>query len=511
MKNIKILLAILMLANLSVSQVTLQYQPCTNCQGTNPVYGIVTDYSTWDLNSDFGMRRYEDSKWHQGIDYNIADGGTNTDETGYHIIAPFDGRFTYVTLSSGYKYFIIQDRNNSSRNLGFGHIFSKEKWITQKSGDMVLTKATNGTWAIICLSTGLAYSYISGLTVIYNEVPYVTQNTCIAGDPIAPVGNSGGEDSNYDTHLHLYYAEDPTQGASSSTQRNNAKNPLQIVNHVNTNFDISIEGITKLTEYNQNLFYSGAEQVSINVKTKMAGAGNGSRYTDQVMDIEKVHLYIKKYGQNDNDYKLILGNNFESKIVLGGRMDNARYPSGNSSYDIASAFGSITRTGIEPFAYKLYPYDNWYFSDIYTRIHKNDNFTGSLKLAACNAEARYSDGVYFIKPRAFRIDNTEAVNPANPNNNTPKQIIIDNFRPYIANVKIKEYGATDFKYNRGWQWVNNSLLFEPLPIPEQKFDNNKDVEIEVTTSEEHILFFILHHFILQYKFPTCGVLHQLIS
>lgn len=132
-------------------------------------------------------------------------------------------------------------------------------------------------------------------------------------------------------------------------------------------------------------------------------------------------------------------------------------------------------------------------------------------MAACNAEARYSDGVYFIKPRAFRIDNTEAVNPANPNNNTPKQIIIDNFRPYIANVKIKEYGATDFKYNRGWQWVNNSLLFEPLPIPEQKFDNNKDVAIEVTTSEEHILFFILHHFILQYKFPTCGVLHQLIS
>lgn len=482
MKKIQILIAILFLTKVSLSQITLQYQPCTDCQGANPVYSNVTDYSTWDLNSDFGMRRYESSKWHQGIDYNIADGNTNTDETGYHIIAPFDGRFTFVTLDNGYKYFIIQDRNNSNRNLGFGHIFSKNKGVTQKSGDMVLTKSDNGTWVIICLSTGIAYSLINGLAVEYDDVTYVTQNTCNAGDPIAPLGNSGGDNSNFDTHLHLYYAEDPTHGVSSSTQRNNAKNPLQIVNHANTNFDISIEGITNLTKYNQNSFYSGAEQGSIQVKIKMAGASNGSRYTNQVMDIEKVHFYIKKYGQNDSDYKLILGDNFDSKIVLGGRIDNTRYPSGNSSYDIASAYGSIIRTGIDPYAYNSYPYDNWYFSDIYTRIHKDDTFTGTIKLAISNAEARYPDGVYLIKPKAYRINNTEAINPANPNNNEPKQILIDNFRPYISNVKIKEYGEENYKYSRGWQWVNNSLLFEPEPV-DIKFSSDKNVEVQVTTSE----------------------------
>ena len=102
MKKIQILIAILFLTKVSLSQITLQYQPCTDCQGANPVYSNVTDYSTWDLNSDFGMRRYESSKWHQGIDYNIADGNTNTDETGYHIIAPFDPSYNKPETTKGH-------------------------------------------------------------------------------------------------------------------------------------------------------------------------------------------------------------------------------------------------------------------------------------------------------------------------------------------------------------------------------------------------------------------------
>jgi len=136
--------------------------------------------------------------------------------------------------------------------------------------------------------------------------------------------------------------------------------------------------------------------------------------------------------------------------------------------------------------------------------------TNNSLAAPINTESYYSDGIYSISVAVFDADYNNYTNNNNSDSKI-KQITIDNFRPNISNVKIKEFGATNYKYSRGWQWVNNSLLFEPLPIPEQKFDNNKDVEIEVTTSEEHILFFILHHFILQYKFPTCGVLHQLIS
>ncbi len=108
--------------------------------------------------------------------------------------------------------------------------------------------------------------------------------------------------------------------------------------------------------------------------------------------------------------------------------------------------------------------------------------TNNSLAAPINTESYYSDGIYSISVAVFDADYNNYTNNNNSDSKI-KQIIIDNFRPYISNVKIKEFGATNYKYSRGWQWVNNSLLFEPLPIPEQKFDNNKDVEIEVTTSE----------------------------
>ena len=464
MKRLKIGLFFIFLSTVSAyCQYDLQYRVSYDSPKIN--------FITKNITSDFGLRR-DASLFHRGIDYSVL---TGDDDMGYRLITPVTGN---VKKIHGTNYIILVIDGPNNNDFGYGHIFDKSNLFDYDTKGMVLLYVDGkpGTKAILNLNSNPISAIGPEIgTVTYNDVVYPVGTFVSAGTDVAPMGNSGIDN----VHLHLYLCEDPI--INPNTILNNAKNPLQFINHEETNYDITINALNNLSEYGQNVFMAGDLTGSIKVQVRMAGANNGSIYTNHVMDIEKVHLYIKKYGQNDNDYKLILGNNFESKIVLGGRMDNARYPSGNSSYDIASAFGSITRTGIEPFAYKLYPYDNWYFSDIYTRIHKNDNFTGSLKLAACNAEARYSDGVYFIKPRAFRIDNTEAVNPANPNNNTPKQIIIDNFRPYIANVKIKEYGATDFKYNRGWQWVNNSLLFEQLTIPEQKFDNNKDVEKEVTT------------------------------
>ncbi len=433
--------------------------------------GIINNYNTSNINSDFGHRLCSNcSKWHRGIDLNRA-GST---DHGDRIITPVNGTVAQIYQRGTYIVLVIDGPGN--QDYGYGHIFEdySDNVLPIVLGNFVLAKmnAPNANrLAIIDILNNRAFSTIANGTVNYGTQSFTTTNTVESGWPVAPVGNSAATNG---THLHLYLLENPNNEPQNN---NNAKNPLHFLSHQTTNFDISIEGITKLTEYNQNTHYSGAEQGSVKVKVKMAGAGDGSIYSNHIMDIEKVHFYIKKYGQNDNEYKLILGNNFDSKIVLGGRIDNTRYPSGNSSYDIASAYGSSTRTGIDPYAYNSYPYDNWYFSDIYTRIHKDDNFTGTIKLATSNAEARYADGVYLIKPKAYRLDNTEAVNPANPNNNTPKQIIIDNFRPYISNVKIKEYGANEYKYSRGWQWVNNSLLFEPEPV-DIKFSSDKDVDVE---------------------------------
>lgn len=486
MKNFLLVITLFLLIENVYAQIVLQYQPCTDCQTATPQYLATTNYVTWDLNSDFGPRDIG-SFWHKGIDYNIANGSQNTDDKGYHIIAPFNGEFTFATLNSAYKYFIIRDQDNNSRNLGFGHIFNGSVGETQISGDMVLKQTDGGNaWAIICLSTGRAYCTIAGLTVTYGQ-PYITQNTCNAGDPIAPIGTSGN--IVFDPHVHLYYARDPNSGTSSIAQRNNAKNPLQIVNHQNTDYNISIENTNNLTEYGQTPFYNGDALSSVKVKITLAGAALGERYTNATMDIDSTLILIKRYGETDDKYSLIKGRNYLSKIVMGGRTDHKRYPSNgwpsNNSFDIAINTGNESRTGIIPHAYSddnQGNHDFLFFSDFYTRIKNTDQYGGALDLANSNSEARYPDGVYLIKPRAFRINNAEATNPANPNNNAPKQIIIDNFRPYISRVKIYEGPNWALKYERGWLWTGNALLLEPQPAS-VIFNQNQNIKVELVSSE----------------------------
>lgn len=488
MKRLLIYLIVLATTKPVIAQITLQYQACSNCQ-TNPTYLAITPYSTWDLNSDFGPRA-DGSFWHQGIDYNIATKETNIDETGYHIIAPFDGVFTYASLNTQYKYFIIRNRNNNNQNLGFGHIFDSQTNVTQISGDMVLTKATNDkTWVIINLTSGKAYSTQPGLKVKYGNNTYNTQDTCVANEAIAPIGNS----CNFPVgvHLHLYFAKDPTKPTGSRNERNNCLNPLQIVNHQDTNYiDISVETLNNLTKYGVLNYYSGSELSSINVKIEMPGAGDSSRYDKETIDIDSVILQIKRFGEENTKYTLIKGDKYHSKIVLGGRVNHKRYPSSNwppsnSLFDIANQIGSISNTGIKPYTYResgAKPHDYFYFSDFYTRLHKSDQFSGTLTLANSNAEARYPDGVFLIRPKAYRIDNSEAENPANPENNAPVQLIFDNFKPFVSAVRVKEQGAIYYNYEREWHWITNKYLLSPLP-PSKVLSNTKDVEIEITTSE----------------------------
>jgi len=388
MKNFILIILLCSQLQISFGQIVLRYEPCTNCQGSNPVYDPAVNYSTWDLNSDFGPRDCTSCTWwHQGIDYNIASGNNNTPETGFHIIAPFDGTITYASLNSSYKYIIIRDQNNNSRNLGFGHIFDSRIGVTQVSGDMVLKRTDDeSNWAIICLSTAMAYCVEAGLQVTYGQNVYETQNIFLEDDPIAPIGNSGGTALNpYDPHLHLYYANDPTMAVSSSADRNNAKNPLQIVDHQNTNYNITIESTNNLTEYGKTPFYNGGALSSVKVKITLAGAALGERYTNATMDIDSTLIFIKRYGEADDNYSLIIGGNYLSKIVMGGRTDHKRYPSNgwpsNNASDIAINAGNNNRTGIVPHAYSddnQGNHDFLFFSDFYTRIKNADQFGGTL-------------------------------------------------------------------------------------------------------------------------------------
>lgn len=479
MKKIIIIFSLLISSTIGFAQ-----SPNIGLQYIDHETQTTQNYITSNINSDFGLRCCDNcSLWHRGIDIN-REGEL---DYGDRILSPTTGIIQQIRAFNTYIVLVIEGPND--QNYGYGHIFSdySNSNLPQVSGNFVLKKMDEpyeNTLAIIDITNNRAFSTVPNGTVTYGDYPRFTTTRTVQqiGWPVAPVGNSFAANG---THLHLYLSKNPLLDPRNI---NNAKNPLQSISHQITNFDISIEAVNKITEYEQTSFYSGDIKASVKVKISMVGAGNTSIYDNQIMDIDSVLLLLKKFGEDDNKYSLIKGDNYFSKLVLGGRLDHKRYPSpnwppSNASFDIAIQYGSNSITGIEPHAYSNGPYDRWLFSDFYTRIHKDDNFTGPLKLAASNSEARYPDGVYFIKPKAYRIDNSEAVNIANPNNNEPKKIIIDNFRPYISNVRIKEYGATNYKYNRGWQWVNNSLLFEPLQNPELKFDRNKDVVIEVTTSE----------------------------
>ena len=101
--------------------------------------------------------------------------------------------------------------------------------------------------------------------------------------------------------------------------------------------------------------------------------------------------------------------------------------------------------------------------------------------ASCNFESYYPDGLYSIKVIIFDADFDNFSNN-NLSDSETYPIIIDNFHPYISNVKIKESGAFNYKYERGWFWINNKMLLSPLPAS-KILDQNADVIIEIMTSE----------------------------
>ena len=178
--------------------------------------------------------------------------------------------------------------------------------------------------------------------------------------PIAPIGNSNAV---YGTHLHLYLVKNAFADPQGI---NNAKNPLQTIIHQNTNFDISIDGLNNLTEFGSGNFFQGNLRSSVNIKINMPDANQGVSYSNSILDIDSTVLLIKMFGEDDSKYEMIKGDEYYSKIVLGGRLDHKRYPSLgwpiSNVYDISKIAGNPKNTGIEPHAYSTTsPFDNYFF------------------------------------------------------------------------------------------------------------------------------------------------------
>lgn len=120
--------------------------------------------------------------------------------------------------------------------------------------------------------------------------------------------------------------------------------------------------------------------------------------------------------------------------------------------------------GVNSFAYNSsnpHPYDDYYFPDFYTRIHK-DHSGGALRTAELPANARYPDGEYALFAQVTNIRDQV----------TSSDILsftLDNFKPYVQRVEVSQSSF----YNSGspfyiveweeyWQptdWAGTGKLF----------------------------------------------------
>lgn len=435
--------------------------------------GVTHNYVYENINSDYGPRIVSTgSFYHPGIDLNLVD----IDDFGFRILTPVAGTIMNLQRSATNNFTYITIDGPDNENYGFGHLFDE---AGNSSGNFTLKLMNSPHETVYCIvdhndpQNITAIGMVVNGTVRYKGVDYPVSNTVLLDQPIGPIGNSGPGG----THLHLYLLRN---AAGSLRDLSNAKNPVQYLYtpeaNPQLNFGVEINSTNNLTMYPPNLynFFDGTEFSSIKTRISLPDEGeNAGLYDISVMDIEKVALHIKKFNEDDSKYVLMKGDRYNLELNLGGVWNGTLYPP-----CIRQQTGDDSRTGIYPYAYNNsnpHNYDDYYFSDFVTRIHKDDGPT-QTQYAFINKDAYYKDGVYTIKPKVFRVTGTEIIN------NETDNIIIDNFCPYVERVKVREdIENSSWKYSRGWVWANNTLTLEPGIS--NRVNGNYDIVINITMSE----------------------------
>src|SRR5690606_4901762 len=128
-----------------------------------------------------------------------------------------------------------------------------------------------------------------------------------------------------------------------------------------------------------------------------------------------------------------IGDKIEAIISEGGRLGE---PAINHSNPI-NKFNWET-TGIHSNAYNSAtsgdnarnPWDEYFFTDFYTRIHKNDLRSGNTKLISdAPMNERYEDGWYDFRVQTNRSNNDTLYS-------FEQYFTIDNFKPYLTEINF---------------------------------------------------------------------------
>ncbi len=480
MKNLFFVLSIVLQSLILVGQqLNVGYEPCSNCypndrnSDTIYTYGARAVFGTSDISSDYGRRNCTAcSDWHLGVDYTRLNADA---DIGDHLLNIEEGDIVALRAGGGnYKYIIVESDDYS---FGYGHIFRNGNTYPMQSGGLFLWKGSDPTtpnpndYRYAILSSTLGYGWATWEdTIQFSSNSYIIQNSLVQNHVLAPIGRS----STTNVHLHLYSFVDPSLNfvANSEGGRcnglinvSNAKDPLEFIEHDIPDYGIDFfyKSANNQSPYNYlsgiKVVYPGNLNSKLMVRTEMQGEGNNSTYNNAVMNVDFLEIYMKLANENENQYSFIRGEKFESKFQLGARLDTERYPIrgvpasnvsvGNSCcigyIDIActNQRGSWIQNGVNPYAYRSSggrPYDEFYYTDFITRIHRNDPMDGDTTptmIANCPQNARYNDGRYQLKARVVDVRGGYLEGPRNDDDElAPLEFVLDNFKPFIESIEI---------------------------------------------------------------------------
>ncbi|PHI18617.1 hypothetical protein CEQ90_17105 [Lewinellaceae bacterium SD302] len=477
---------------------------CDNCLDANPTNIADSTFYTRNIISDFGPRARGGYDFHGGIDF-TAEG---VEDRGYGIYPVEDGTVRRVRVGAGQKYVEI---TGEQATLMYNHLFNINGLGGIDDGDIelveldrhpvgvlyeygVLSLRNNDTSLIVVCNNDCNLSYkIVGNDTIYGT-NQVTTNTIIGS-----LGISAGSDNNPQTvapHLHLQRFLVPgTYG------RNNLIDPLEILRHQGPDYEATFHHRgASISNPNDGvlLSYPGHEPSEVMVRAVMPDSVNGVAnngmmpnwtFRTNTMNVDRVELYYILEG----DSVLLRGNELDAKIWMGARFyEHDHYPMQNNPNQyshiqqgwFSNTVGTIGRQGIRPIAYsnRNGRWDDYYFTDILTRVNKNDfNNGGDLEPTSCPANALISDGPNNLIARITSVRDIESEIES-------PEFYVDNFKPFIksvvASIGNKEVYAFEWTCadDEDCEGISSSGGFQTF----ETIDNN-DIEggfiVSVTTSE----------------------------
>lgn len=449
----------------------LPFERCQNCHSENPSYNDSTEYldeNVFHLKSDFGPRYVvrtsgiQPYDWHGGIDYSPESGDA---DLGFLLSAIVGGQI-YKIRFTGLKYVVI---DGEEHDFGYLHLFSYSDNLPMVYGKcrMVELDFPNGLErekGILSLNGNSINLYVDydppsedRHYYIFNGDTVYAQRNIQEGDFLGALGDSGTGGA----HLHLNRYKTLFMDQDFINGDQYLLDPLELVRHRSPNYQIQIkydstETINNPDNLNNGLYlkYPGTQRSKSVVRPLMQGEGNGSAYTIGSLNIAEAALKIKHYFSDS--FELMSGTSFRSEIFLGATESrDTVYPPYVGSTGVANK-GSWNKNGIFHFAYRDptdghgtpfstsggRPYDDFYFTDFITRIHRDDPMDGGdAMIAYCPMDARYNDGPYELYAEVKNVRDSSFYSDTLAFN-------LDNWKPFVQQVEFRR--GNQLLYRRGW-------------------------------------------------------------